>query len=113
MPYTDAFKIYAAEQRQARAEHHYVPPTLAQVRAVVEAGPPGSAADLQAVLLDALADVQAADQQLDHKYVNDWRAERGIYLVLWFGSGTKLTSPPKGADRPRPARPCSLCVRSA
>jgi hypothetical protein len=180
--YTDVFKNYSAEQRQARAEHHYVPPTLAQVRTVVEAGLPGSASDLQAVLLDALADVQlrlkgdpldwyknfflpngrhkneepcrdallqmldgripdvelrpedhaaddkrvdivaqltpqvivpievkgqwhpdlwkAADQQLDHKYVNDWRAERGIYLVLWFGNGTKLKSPPEGVDKP-------------
>jgi hypothetical protein len=40
----------------------------------------------------------AADQQLDRLYVNDWRATRGIYLVLWFGPGTSkpLTKPPAG-----------------
>jgi hypothetical protein len=40
----------------------------------------------------------AADQQLDRLYVNDWRATRGIYLVLWFGAGTSkpLTKPPAG-----------------
>jgi hypothetical protein len=30
----------------------------------------------------------AADAQLDHLYVNDWRAERGVYLVLWFGGAS-------------------------
>ncbi len=38
----------------------------------------------------------AADKQLDHLYVNDWRAERGIYLVLWFGESVSLSSPPDG-----------------
>jgi hypothetical protein len=42
----------------------------------------------------------AADKQLDHLYVNDWRAERGIYLVLWFGEGTALPSPPDGSPKP-------------
>ena len=37
----------------------------------------------------------AADCQLDLLYTNDYRAERGIYLVLWFGSGsTKPLKPP-------------------
>jgi hypothetical protein len=35
----------------------------------------------------------AADQQLDRLYVNDWRAQCGIYLVLWFG--TRSQKPPK------------------
>lgn len=44
----------------------------------------------------------AADAQLDHLYVNDWRAERGIYLVFWFGtnSAKPLKAPPKGTPRP-------------
>jgi hypothetical protein len=44
----------------------------------------------------------AADRQLDLLYTNDHRAERGIYLVLWFG--TAATKPPKAppGDRPRP-----------
>ena len=185
--YTDAFKVYAAEQRQARAEQHYVPPTLGQLRNVVEEGPPTTGADLQAVLLDALDEAQArlqgdpldwyrnffhpdgprkvgrhkdeepcrdallqmldsrltgitmrpedhaaddkrvdivaeisphlivpievkgqwnrelwtaADAQLDHLYVNDRRAERGIYLVLWFGGDQTLRSPPNGMPKP-------------
>lgn len=180
--YTEAFKIYAAEQHQARAERHYVPPTLAEIKAVVDAGPPTTASDLQAVLLEAFDEVQArlkgdrldwysnffredgrhkdeepcrdsllqmldgnlpgialrpedhgaddkrvdivaeiapnvivpvevkgqwhrelwtaADTQLEHLYVNDWRADRGIYLVLWFGKGAMLQSPPKGVAKP-------------
>jgi hypothetical protein len=35
----------------------------------------------------------AADAQLDHLYVTDWRAERGIYLVMWFGEGLKGLPP--------------------
>lgn len=41
----------------------------------------------------------AADQQLDHLYVNDRRAAYGIYIVLWFGEGTALSAPPNGAAR--------------
>lgn len=44
----------------------------------------------------------AADHQLERLYVNDWRAEAGIYLVLWFGAGTTkpLKRPPGGAPAP-------------
>jgi hypothetical protein len=45
----------------------------------------------------------AADKQLDHLYVNDWRAERGIYLILWFGVGTSLLNPPNGSPKPTTA----------
>lgn len=47
----------------------------------------------------------AADTQLDVLYTNDWRAERGIYLVLWFGPTTekKLKRPPLGIDTPETA----------
>jgi hypothetical protein len=50
----------------------------------------------------------AADQQLDRLYVNDWRATRGIYLVLWFGGGTSkpLKKPPVG---PFPKSADELC----
>ena len=51
----------------------------------------------------------AADKQLDHLYVNDWRAERGIYLVLWFGEDTSLPSPP---DK-RPKRTTAHELREA
>jgi hypothetical protein len=44
----------------------------------------------------------AADRQLDLLYTNDFRAERGIYLVLWFGPsvGKKLKQPPSDIDTP-------------
>jgi hypothetical protein len=41
----------------------------------------------------------AADKQLDHLYLNDWRAERGIYLVLWFGK-EDVRLPPDGRPKP-------------
>jgi hypothetical protein len=49
---------------------------------------------------------QAATDQLDLKYLIDWRSEqRGIYCVLWFGnlpstSGRRLQAPPKGHKAP-------------
>ena len=45
----------------------------------------------------------AADKQLNHLYVNDWRAERGIYLVLWFGKDTMIPNPPDGRPKPTTA----------
>ncbi|NBN65949.1 NACHT domain-containing protein [Pannonibacter tanglangensis] len=47
----------------------------------------------------------AADEQLDRLYVTDFRAERGIYLVLWFGPGTSkpLQRAPGAVDNPKSA----------
>lgn len=47
----------------------------------------------------------AADRQLDLLYANDHRAERGIYLVLWFGGAAAkaLKAPPEGVPRPQTA----------
>ncbi|MCB1548574.1 MAG: hypothetical protein KDJ41_12175 [Hyphomicrobiaceae bacterium] len=42
----------------------------------------------------------SADEQLDHLYVTDWRAERGIFLVLWFGGAVALTRSPAGIGPP-------------
>lgn len=52
---------------------------------------------------------EAATDQLDLKYLIDWRSEqRGIYCVLWFGnlpakSGRRLKTPPKGIKTPKTA----------
>ncbi|RON25628.1 NACHT domain-containing protein [Pseudomonas lini] len=52
---------------------------------------------------------QAATDQLDLKYLIDWRSEqRGIYCVLWFGdlrstSGRRLKAPPPGLKSPKSA----------
>jgi hypothetical protein len=56
----------------------------------------------------------AADKQLDRLYVNDWRAERGIYLVLWFGLGTAkpLRPPPAGIVPPTTADELRLALRA-
>lgn len=47
----------------------------------------------------------AADRQLDLLYTNDWRAERGIYLVLWFGvdSPKRPSKPPADIEAPMSA----------
>lgn len=47
----------------------------------------------------------AADRQLDLLYTSDWRAERGIYLVLWFGTkvSKRLQKPPAGVNPPATA----------
>jgi hypothetical protein len=45
----------------------------------------------------------AADKQLDHLYINDWRAERGVYLVLWFGT-EDVRLPPDGGPKPKTAQ---------
>ena len=52
---------------------------------------------------------QAATDQLDLKYLIDWRSEqRGIYCVFWFGdlpsrSGRRLQAPPEGVNTPTSA----------
>lgn len=47
----------------------------------------------------------AAQEQLDHSYIRDWRADgAGVYLVFWFGpdvvARAKLKGPPRGQKRP-------------
>ncbi len=52
---------------------------------------------------------QAATDQLDLKYLIDWRSEqRGIYCVFWCGdlpstSGRRLQAPPQGLEAPKSA----------
>lgn len=56
--YTSYLKVLAAEQRRKHAEGRYSPPRLADVRAIVEAQPPRTVIDLQATLLELVAQVQ-------------------------------------------------------
>jgi hypothetical protein len=56
--YTTYLRAVAAEQQRKHAERRYRPPLLADVRAIVEAQPPRTVADLQAVLLELFAQVQ-------------------------------------------------------
>lgn len=52
---------------------------------------------------------KAATEQLDLKYLIDWRSEqRGVYCVFWFGdlpskSGRRLQAPPEGVNAPTSA----------
>ncbi len=57
----------------------------------------------------------AADRQLDLRYVNDSRTDRGIYLVLWFGNDSKkrLQPPPRGTAPPRTAHELRTALQSA
>jgi hypothetical protein len=54
----------------------------------------------------------AADCQLDRLYVNDWRAERGIYLVLWFGRDSikRVTNAPDGIAAPQTAQELQVAL---
>ena len=180
--YTDHLKAVAAEQKRRKVEETYEPPSLETVRSAMVDLLPTMTAQLQAVVLDALDDVQqalegsdvdwyrdfyeagrprkeddcrdtllkmlrpllpgiqaiperhlgddkrcdiacmlprllvpievkgqwhdhlwtAADHQLDRLYNNDQHADRGIFLVFWFGkgSGKDLKLPPAGTSVP-------------
>lgn len=52
--YTWALRMVAAEQRQKKADEGYSPPTLDQIKAVLDAGPPASVADLRAIVVEEL-----------------------------------------------------------
>jgi hypothetical protein len=52
--YTWALRTVAAEQRQKQADDGYTPPTLDQIKAVLDAGPPVNVADLRAIVVDQL-----------------------------------------------------------
>lgn len=186
--YTSSLQSLVREQRQKRAEGTYRSPGLEEIRTILEAGLPATAADLQATTLENLQTVQkmlcgssvdwyrgffkddrrthkkeedcrdelikmltavdgrfkyepeghvadnrevdvvvhasgrlllpieikgewndeiwtAADTQLDRLYVNDWRAERGIYLVLWFGGRDLMRAP---GSKSKPVTPEAL-----
>lgn len=53
----------------------------------------------------------SADRQLDHLYVNDWRAECGIYLVLWFGPDSPKQPARPGDGHPPPTTATELASR--
>lgn len=55
--YTTALRIVAAEQRQKQADESYTPPTLDQIKAVLDGGPPASVADLRAIVVDELQEL--------------------------------------------------------
>lgn len=56
--YTATLKVLFSEQRRKATEERYRSPSLAQVRAIVEAGPPATVVDLQATLVELLAQIQ-------------------------------------------------------
>ena len=56
---------------------------------------------------------RAPDDQLDYLYINDWRADRGVYLVFWFGLGVSLTGAPRGSKIVNPKTPEDLQERLA
>jgi hypothetical protein len=55
--YTWALRTVAAEQRQKQADEGYTPPTLDQIKTVLDAGPPASVADLRAIVVDELEEL--------------------------------------------------------
>lgn len=185
--YSDRIRSVTAEQKRNRMEAGWTAPDLATVASALSDAPPTTGAQMQAVILEELAVVQAkvrssdrdwyknffhnlrpktedecrdailqvletppfqiqaipeghmaddkradilfllgdrvvpveikgqwhprlwsaADEQLDRLYVADWRAERGIFIVLWFGPGSPkpITRAPHG---PTPDTPEGL-----
>lgn len=55
--YTWALRMVSAEQRQKQADEGYIPPTLDQIKAVLNDGLPGSVADLRAVVVDEMREL--------------------------------------------------------
>lgn len=55
--YTWALRSVSAEQRQKQADEGYTPPTLGQIKSVLEAGPPGSVNDLCAIVVDEIEEL--------------------------------------------------------
>jgi len=68
--YTPTIKALAAEQHRKRTEARYRPPALSEVRAIVEAMPPRTVADMQAVMLELLEGVQ---RRIRASPSNPWR----------------------------------------
>lgn len=55
--YTWALRTVAAEQRQKQADEGYTPPTLDQIKTVLDAGPPASVPDLRATVVEELEEL--------------------------------------------------------
>jgi len=68
--YTDFIKTMQFEQKQIRIENLYIPPTLQAIKAITNNFTPKSITDLQAVVLDELAIVQAKIRSDD---AESWR----------------------------------------
>jgi hypothetical protein len=55
--YTWALRTVSAEQRQKQADEGYTPPTLDQIKSVLDAGPPGNVSDLRAIVVEELEEL--------------------------------------------------------
>ncbi len=55
--YSWTLRMVSAQQRQKRADEGYVPPTLDKIRMVLDSGPPGSVADLRAIVVDEMREL--------------------------------------------------------
>ncbi|WP_156363832.1 hypothetical protein [Sphingomonas sp. Leaf357] len=75
--YTTAIRIVAAEQRQKRADQCYIPPTLDQIKVVLEEGPPSVVADLRSIVVYEM-------EELGRRLSGSSEDE-----VRWFWSGNQ------------------------
>jgi hypothetical protein len=55
--YTWTLRAVSAEQRQKLADEGYTPPTLNQIKMVLDGGPPGSVADLRTIIIEELQEL--------------------------------------------------------
>ena len=193
--YTYSIRIALAEQQRKQVEANWSPPDLPTIKSIITDQAPTTSSQLQAVMLEELAQVQAkirgsnvdwykdffddagsprieddcrdtilkmlgelpfgiqaspeghladdkrcdiectyqetmvpielkgqwhkdvwtaADSQLDRLYTNDWRADLGIYVVLWFGpdSSKKVCKPPANVELPDSSEALRIALKS-
>ncbi|WP_161598972.1 NACHT domain-containing protein [Aidingimonas lacisalsi] len=55
--YTWALRMVSSDQRQKQANEGYAPPTFDQIKMVLDGGPPGSVADLRAIVVEELREL--------------------------------------------------------
>lgn len=79
--FTWALRTAAAEQRQKQADEGYDPPALNEIKTILDGGPPGSGADLRAIVADEL-------RELDRRLRGSSEDEVNLF---WTDNGSPRT----------------------
>lgn len=74
--YTWALRMVSAEQRQKQADKSYTPPTLDQIKRILDDGPPNSVADLRAIVAEELRELGrrlrgSSEDEIDMYWTDD------------------------------------------
>lgn len=76
--YTWALRAVSSEQRQKQANESYDPPTLCQIKMVLDGGPPGSVADLRAIVVEELRELGRRLRGSSEDEVNLFWTDNGL-----------------------------------